>query len=653
MILYKINSKIIYICILLLFLSVHTFVSAIEINKNDLSVTIDQEVRMKIEKQGYAHVIILSKEKRDLRSEITSRLSNTQFSIIHNLNGTVWISGIITRDGLNKIKESNLNITIIAPTPLHLLLVQSVSLINADDVWPIQINLKNITGEGETVCVLDSGIDSSHPDLSNKILDEHCFCTGYERPACCPESLNESDNASDDNGHGTHVAGIASANGLVKGVGLNTNIVAVKIANSSGDIISDDLLSGIEWCISHKDYYNISVITMSFGSSIMYNNSSLCDEYSEDITQAIDNATYENIFVVVSSGNINNINGISWPSCISNATSVGTIYDKDPFNENWSVCTDAFIAEIDDIACLTNRAEILDLLAPGFEINSTVPNGSCEKCSNSGYNSSSGTSMSAPHVAGAAALLMQYEKLKNSRTLTPAEIRNRLKDTGKLITDNGTYSTPSNVSNLTFPRIDVYAAIFPIDTKDLLLINTSETRTVSMFKIQNNFNNKTRNVTWSMNMDDGSQLTGIENITLSKNETAFIFVEHQYSANDTYEILANATSDDLSDSETIPIALGNLIVNGLENIRLDSTEAAFRFNILNNMNSSMNSTNWSLNTGQSAISSAEEINMAANSRAMVFVSYNYTASGTYNVTSNATSGVYADSSRTVNINVPS
>src|SRR5205085_1311102 len=86
--------------------------------------------------------------------------------------------------------------------PVHATLAESGALIHASDVHD-----QGVTGAGVTVAVIDSGVDVNHPDLSDHIAGQACFCSG-----CCPAGAGA---APDDNGHGTNVAGIVAGAGRV------------------------------------------------------------------------------------------------------------------------------------------------------------------------------------------------------------------------------------------------------------------------------------------------------------------------------------------------------------------------------------------------------------------------------------------------------
>ena len=144
----------------------------------------------------------------------------------------------------------------------------TIPIINADDTWIKQKTSINITGNGETVCVIDTGINASHPALANRVLAEKCFCdvTNLGSGGCCPDNTNEDTSAKDDHSHGTHVAGIVASNDTTyTGVAPAVNIVAVKVTNSSGAALFSDIEQGINYCRTNAETYNISVITLSLG----------------------------------------------------------------------------------------------------------------------------------------------------------------------------------------------------------------------------------------------------------------------------------------------------------------------------------------------------------------------------------------------------
>jgi len=250
--------------------------------------------------------------------------------------------------------------------------------------------------------------------------------------------VNEDDDPMDDAGHGPRVAGIvASQNPTYKGVAPGASIVAAKALDSTGSGWFTDIAAAIDWCADNKDTYGISIISMSLGDGTENDDpATQCDGYLT--ANAIEFAKNLGIITFVASGNEAYTNGINYPACASAAVSVGASYDADVGRKNWMPTCKDDSTYADKIVCFTNRDEILDLLAPGCETTSLKLNG--------GTITYCGTSMSAPHVAGAAALLLEADS-----NLTPTYLKDTLKNTGVSIYDSET--------GLTFPRIDIKAAL--------------------------------------------------------------------------------------------------------------------------------------------------------------------------------------------------
>jgi len=166
---------------------------------------------------------MIFRRKADLFEEaednVISTLSEKEFNLTYKFTSFNGFAGYITIEGLEKLANNPIVKKIELNGKYKLSLSESVPLINADHVWKSTINNNNITGVSQTVCIIDSGINSSHPALTNNVLYEKCFCDyGSGGYGCCPNGLIEDENTEDSTGHGTHVAGIVAANGSLKGV---------------------------------------------------------------------------------------------------------------------------------------------------------------------------------------------------------------------------------------------------------------------------------------------------------------------------------------------------------------------------------------------------------------------------------------------------
>jgi len=305
----------------------------------------------------------------------------------------------------------------------------SVPLINATASFRLQVNGLNLTGKGQTICIIDTGINYTHPALGGCYGDNNLSsgCKVWGGFDYCADNGNcaANDSTPDDlNGHGTHVSGIASANGSITGVAPESRIVMLKVCNSTGSCPDDAIMAGIKWCVANATTFNISVISMSLGGGL---STGYCND--DPLAADINDAVGHNIPVVVASGNTNSVTSMAGPACVQNATPVGSIQKDDSTFPSFS------------------RNNLLNLIAPGVSINSTY-------LSSTGYSSLSGTSMATPHVAGAIAIIREFLNV-TGRSRTPEEIEIILNNTGKRILDSS--------SGITFSRINIYGAIISLD----------------------------------------------------------------------------------------------------------------------------------------------------------------------------------------------
>jgi subtilisin family serine protease len=248
----------------------------------------------------------------------------------------------------------------------------------------------SFTGKGSTVVIIDSGINSSHPMVRDKVILEACFTTTNS----CPNKSNKQIGpgfAAPVHWHGTHVAAIAAGSpAQVTGIAPDAQIIAINVFDKDGSSSDSSIASALNWVANLKSSYNIAAVNMSLGTSRIYR--STCDNVSPAITTAIHKLYDKNIPVIAAAGNSSSI-GMSNPACISKVVSVA------------STSLDNNINYFSNISSNTTFA------APGFQILSAAGNS---------YRRSSGTSMAAPHVTGIFAL---YRQAYPSHTL-PIAITN-------------------------------------------------------------------------------------------------------------------------------------------------------------------------------------------------------------------------------------
>ncbi|MBM3465056.1 MAG: S8 family peptidase [Armatimonadetes bacterium] len=253
---------------------------------------------------------------------------------------------------------------------------------------------KNITGKGVAVAVIDTGV-APHKDLAGRIVAFKDFT-----------AANRAD-AYDDHGHGTHVSGTVAGDGKaskgwLKGMAPEANIVGVKVLDGGGSGEFSDVIAGIQWAVDNRQTYNIRVINLSLGAAIE-------ESYKDDpVVHAIDAAAAAGVLPVVAAGNSGPFpETIGTPANAPDALTVAALDDRGtPWT--WD----------DRMALFSSRGNTAidglkkpDVAAPGVAIMAARAN-------SEGYTQMSGTSMAAPMVAGAAALLFQAHP-----EATPAQVK--------------------------------------------------------------------------------------------------------------------------------------------------------------------------------------------------------------------------------------
>ncbi|MDT7573589.1 MAG: hypothetical protein QOE05_3763 [Actinomycetota bacterium] len=237
----------------------------------------------------------------------------------------------------------------------------------------------NGDGTGQVIGVVDTGVDASHPDLAGAVLPG----TDIVAPG--------GDGRIDPNGHGTHVAGVIAAiagNG-VGGAGLaaGASVLPVRVMQADGSGWDSDAAAGLVWAADH----GATVVNLSFGGP----------DRSTVMDQAVQYALSKGVSVVVAAGNEGEVGDpVEWPAASPGVIAVGAV-DALGRRAAWS-----------------SSGSHLALVAPGVDILSTVPIGAADP---TGYATWSGTSMAAPFVTAAVALLR-----KSQPVLTPAAVRERL-----------------------------------------------------------------------------------------------------------------------------------------------------------------------------------------------------------------------------------
>ncbi len=304
---------------------------------------------------------------------------------------------------------------------VYALLETSVPLVNGSLVWGQFSNaFGNITGKNVTIAVIDTGINYTHADLGGCLGTTCKVAGGYDY-------VNSDADPVDDHGHGTHCAGIAAANGTLKGVAPDATLIAYKTLGAGGTGSSSDTIAALE----NASAAGYDIISLSLGGP----------GYSNDaVSQAVDAAVRNGSIVIVAAGNSgpggitackNDFDGTKFSICSPGTARLGlTVGNTDK--------SDVMSSTSSRGPGLTTLEIKPEMTAPGESIVSTKLGGDNE--------SRNGTSQSTPHVAGAAALLKQLHPTWTVEQVKAALIGTAI-DLGFNVSDQGA------------GRLDAYAAV--------------------------------------------------------------------------------------------------------------------------------------------------------------------------------------------------
>jgi subtilisin family serine protease len=309
------------------------------------------------------------------------------------------------------------------------------------------------TGRGVNIAILDTGVDDRHESLLNK------YIMGYD----CTLRVPRETNPDDEDGHGTHCAGIAMGtggeDGQYIGIAPNAKLIDVKVLNDIGLTPGDQIIMGMEWCINQKDEYDIDILSTSIGEFFTGN-----DDGSGTHANLVDTASEAGLVVVVAAGNDGpNNNGFSSLAAADGAITVGSVDEQETTDR-----------DDDEISSFSNRGPRADdgdgegldelkpdIVAPGEDIMSAL-HSETQVGLITGYQQMSGTSMACPHVAGAVALLLEANP-----NLTPAEIKQILQETAEP-RGHASYADVNPVYNINYGWgiVDAFEAVRKVIGED-------------------------------------------------------------------------------------------------------------------------------------------------------------------------------------------
>ena len=277
-----------------------------------------EEIKNALKESDNLNILVWLKENNK-PEDITPNLKNFKVKYIYeSSNG---FAGTANKETIEQLAKDKRVDYLVLDKEGQGLLQQSRPLIQAN----LAENIYNITGNSVGVCVLDTGINYTNPYLINN------YAGGYDL-------VNNDPNPMDDNGHGTRIAGvIASQSATRRGMAPNSKIIAIKVLNSNAIGSLSTIAAGVDWCVTNKNIYNISLISMSIGTiGGIYTPSTNPASYEPSLASAYNN----NIPIVAASGNDGSTSGISYPAISPYVISVGATYDANIGPSTFSICTD-------------------------------------------------------------------------------------------------------------------------------------------------------------------------------------------------------------------------------------------------------------------------------------------------------------------------
>ena len=323
-------------------------------------------------------------------------------------------------------------------------LTETIPMVGANTAWA-----NGYTGAGQTVAIVDSGVDKNHSFLSPRVVSEACYSSTVAGTSIsvCPGGVTESTAADsglncpvsiDGCAHGTNVAGIAAGSGVsFSGVAKGANIVAIQIFSQftssttcqgptpCARYFTSDLIKGLERVRTLKTTIpSLQAVNLSLQTGQQF--TSNCDVAHAATKAAVDNLRSLGVATIICAGNFSFTNALTAPACISSSISVGSVDDG-------SLGTSAGV-----VSSFSDSSPLLHILAPGRWVNSSIPGNL--------FQNYSGTSMATPHVVGGFALMRQ--KYPNAS----------IGQIVKSMTMSGVPTTDSR-NGIVKPRLDVNAAL--------------------------------------------------------------------------------------------------------------------------------------------------------------------------------------------------
>lgn len=340
-----------------------------------------------------AERIAIAEAGAALESEL---MRHGEVTVVRRYENLPYLSILADADVLLAVREDPRGLKLMTNPAFHPTLASSVPVTRSDAVqaW-------GFTGLGHAVAVLDTGVDTGHNFFAGRTVAEACYSTtnaGTNLSSTCPGGVSSSTAtgsgaACDFTGcdHGTHVAGIALQDGFDDGMAPAASLIAMQVFSEEADVadcaprpapcpkaVRDDWLAGLDRVVTLSSTIEIASVNLSLGGGQYC---SPCQGILDfwPVADAFEALNAVGVSVVASAGNDGCNDALGAPACVLPAISVGSTTDAD------------------DVSSFSNSNTWLTLFAPGSDIDAA------SEGTTTGTTTKSGTSMAAPHVAGAIA----------------------------------------------------------------------------------------------------------------------------------------------------------------------------------------------------------------------------------------------------------
>lgn len=308
-----------------------------------------------------------------------------------------------------------------------------------------------VDGNGLTVAVFDTGLNSGHNCFTGRVINGVNF-----------SSELGADNTSDNNGHGTNVTGLIAGKGAsefdpLDGIATASKVLPVKVLPGS----FDGIVKGLQWVFDNQQKYAISAINLSLGAPNTnysdYEGQLENDDGAAKLSDIINKLTERRVAVIIAAGNDYakfNDEGMAYPAIIKECISVGAVYDADVGSREYRSGAKATSTAMDQITPFTQRLSsevngkcFTTIFAPGASATSAGIG------SSSATSVQDGTSQAAPTVTGVVLLIQEFVKRQSGELPDIAFIKNCLRSSSHFVKDSD--RGVDNVKNTerVFPRL--------------------------------------------------------------------------------------------------------------------------------------------------------------------------------------------------------